>query len=351
MNIKLGSVLVAAFLSLSANAFAQDPNFYIFLCFGQSNMEGAAKPEEQDKTVDERFQVLETGIIKEYDGNPYQHLLDAARRAQKDGVIKGILLHQGESNTNDKQWPQKVKRVYDNLINDLDLKPEAVPLLAGEVVNADQKGVCAPMNTIIDELPKTIPTASVISSAGCPCGPDHLHFTAAGYRELGKRYAEKMLSILGQPASQTISADQLNRIVAYETTYEQLIHALGSPLSEVNNGQPMLIYRLKPSGHTVFVAVTGHRPDDYVKYKYTAADATVSFGTIDEARRRRVHVGMRFPQVIALLGPPLHSGGSGTEQLTYKLPDGRETGITLTGGGADDKVIGVPDEPGAKRDR
>jgi hypothetical protein len=27
---------------------AVDPNFYIFLCFGQSNMEGAARPEAQD---------------------------------------------------------------------------------------------------------------------------------------------------------------------------------------------------------------------------------------------------------------------------------------------------------------
>jgi len=53
------------------------------------------------------------------------------------------------------------------------------------------------MNTIIDDLPKTIPTAHVISSQGCPCRPDHLHFTPAGYRELGKRYAEQMLSLLG----------------------------------------------------------------------------------------------------------------------------------------------------------
>ena len=40
-----------------------------------------------------------TNIIKQYDGNPYQHLVDMAKLAQKDGVIKGILLHQGESNT------------------------------------------------------------------------------------------------------------------------------------------------------------------------------------------------------------------------------------------------------------
>jgi hypothetical protein len=37
----------------------------------------------------------------------------------------------------------------------------------------------------------------VVSSAGLPCNSDHLHFTANGYREFGKRYAETMLSILG----------------------------------------------------------------------------------------------------------------------------------------------------------
>jgi lysophospholipase L1-like esterase len=53
------------------------------------------------------------------------------------------------------------------------------------------------MNEIIGELPKVIPTAHVVSSAGCACRPDHLHFTPEGYRELGKRYAEVMLPLLG----------------------------------------------------------------------------------------------------------------------------------------------------------
>ena len=136
-------------------------------------------------------------IIKAYGGNPYQHLVDMAKLAQKDGVIKGILLHQGESNTNDKEWPNKVKSVYENLLKDLNLKAKDVPLIAGEVVNADQKGACASMNNIIGTLPKTIPTAHVVSSAGCTSRPDHLHFTAAGYRELGTRYAQAMLPLLG----------------------------------------------------------------------------------------------------------------------------------------------------------
>jgi hypothetical protein len=137
------------------------------------------------------------GMIKEYGGDPYGRLVEMAKLAQRSGVIKGILLHQGESNTNDSLWPAKVKVVYDNLLHDLDLQPETTPLLAGEVVNADQGGVSASMNKIIAMLPAVIPNAHVISSAGCTQGGDHLHFNAAGYRELGRRYAAEMLAFPG----------------------------------------------------------------------------------------------------------------------------------------------------------
>ncbi len=261
----------------SAQTFSQDPKFYIFLSFGQSNMEGNARIQPQDTIgIDPRFQVLEaldcpdlqrikgnwytavpplcrcktgltpvdyfgrtlianlpkdvrvgiinvavggckielfdkdnyqtyaatapqwmTGMINQYDGNPYRRLVELAKVAQKDGVIKGILLHQGESNPNDSLWTKKVKKVYDNLLKDLNLKANKVPLLAGETVNADQGGICAGMNKIIGTLPEMINTAYVISSAGCPAAADNLHFTAEGYRILGKRYAEQMLTLLG----------------------------------------------------------------------------------------------------------------------------------------------------------
>ena len=46
-------------LLLTAYAFAQDPNFHIYLCFGQSNMEGNAKIEAQDlENVSDRFQMM-----------------------------------------------------------------------------------------------------------------------------------------------------------------------------------------------------------------------------------------------------------------------------------------------------
>ena len=98
-------------------------------------------------------------IANEYGGNPYSYLVDLAKIAQKNGVIKGILLHQGESNAEDKDWPKKVKVVYDNLLKDLNLKPQSVPLLAGEVVSADQGGEKASANEIIKSLPETLPNS------------------------------------------------------------------------------------------------------------------------------------------------------------------------------------------------
>jgi hypothetical protein len=137
-----------------------------------------------------------TSIIELYGGNPYQRLVDSARLAQERGVIRGILLHQGESNNNDREWPNKVARIYGDLIRDLNLRAEDVPLLAGETVNADQQGATASMNPIIAELPKVVPNSHVISSQGCEARRDRLHFTPAGYRELGRRYGQKMLELV-----------------------------------------------------------------------------------------------------------------------------------------------------------
>jgi hypothetical protein len=137
-------------------------------------------------------------ICKQYDGNPYKRLADMAEIAQKDGVIQGILLHQGESNPNDQQWSNKVKGTYDNLIKDLNLNPEDVPLLASELKSAEEGGICAGFNTaVLANLPKTLPNPYMISSKGCKGVRDGFHFSIAGFRELGKRYAIQMLKCHG----------------------------------------------------------------------------------------------------------------------------------------------------------
>ena len=193
-NYNIGC-LFFLFMLTCVRTYAQDPNFHIYLCLGQSNMGGSARFETQDTiSVNNRFQVLQavdcvelnrkkgnwyvakpplcrcntglspadyfgrtmitrlpeqvkvgvinvavggakielfnkdtyqsysatapqwmTGMINQYDGNPYGRLVELAKMAQKDGVIKGILLHQGESNAGDTLWTKKIKLVYEVL--------------------------------------------------------------------------------------------------------------------------------------------------------------------------------------------------------------------------------------------
>ena len=275
--MSVATVGAAAHAERNTAAGQPDENFYIFLCFGQSNMEGAARPEAQDlASPGPRFLLMPAvdfpeqgrkmgewceataplcrpgcglspadwfgrtmvtslpenikvgvihvaiggidirgflpdsiadyvkrapdwmkGMLKAYDNNPYERLVTLARKAQHDGVIKGILMHQGETNTGDPRWTGWVKQVYDNLCGDLQLKPEEVPLFAGNIVQANGKGVCFECKKQIDELPNTLHTSQVISSDDCTNGPDRLHFDAAGYRELGCRYGEAVARFLG----------------------------------------------------------------------------------------------------------------------------------------------------------
>lgn len=53
------TIMLTGLLLFTTDLFAQDPNFYLYLCFGQSNMEGQGLIENQDKTVDSRFKVME----------------------------------------------------------------------------------------------------------------------------------------------------------------------------------------------------------------------------------------------------------------------------------------------------
>jgi len=268
---------------IESNTTQADPNFHIYLCFGQSNMEGDPDkgiPSKYKEYKNDRFQVMaaadmpRTGrttgnwypavpplvrdwtglspadffgrtlvqriddpnvrigvivvavgggainifdknnaealaylakqeqymkdISAEYGNNPYQRLVDLAKEAQKAGVIKGILMHQGESGkakgpgygngSDNANWGAAVKTVYDNLLADLNLKPNSVPFLAGQAVNNN--------SGIINNLPDIMPGAAyIISSEGLTQGKDQWHFSYDGYEQLGVRYGEKMLEL------------------------------------------------------------------------------------------------------------------------------------------------------------
>ena len=273
----IGVLLATNFMAAKADV---DPNFHIYLCFGQSNMEGNAQWEDVDNEVDSRFQMLATtnfdnpkrtmgnwytancpivspvgklgptdyfgrtmvaamptnvkiGVVavamggspiemfdkdkyeqklkdnptewwaqlsKNYYGsNPYGRLIEMAKKAQESGVIKGILLHQGCSNCGNPEWPNMVKKIYNDMLTDLNLNSEDVPLFVGETEYENMGGGCSSHNTVVAKIPSVIPTGHVVSAEGIPGnGTDAWHFSAAGYRALGKRYAFEALKVMGK---------------------------------------------------------------------------------------------------------------------------------------------------------
>ncbi|MBR1389401.1 MAG: acetyl xylan esterase [Prevotella sp.] len=365
INSRLKIVLMTALLALpfSRMTAAVDPNFYIFLCFGQSNMEGAARPEAQDlaspgprfllmpavdfpdkgrkmgewceasaplcrpntgltpadwfgrtlvaslpenikvgvihvaiggidirgflpdsiKSYVKRAPSWMKGMLEAYNNDPYERLVSLAKKAQKDGVIKGILMHQGETNTGDPKWAGMVKQVYDHLCGDLQLKPEDVPLYAGNIVQADGEGVCFGCKKQIDELPQTLHTSQVISSDGCTNGPDKLHFDAAGYRELGCRYGEAVARNLGyEPKRPYIEMPKKIEVPADAVTVENAIPGNEFPKIdkerrayfriEAPQARKVVVdicskkYDMQPDGKGGFMAVTDPLPVGFHYY-------------------------------------------------------------------------------------
>lgn len=333
----IGVLLATQFMVAKADV---DPNFHIYLCFGQSNMEGNAQWESVDNDVDERFQMLATtdfdnlkrtkgnwytancpivspigklgptdyfgrtmvaamptnvkiGVVavamggspiemfdkdkyeqklaqnpnewwaqisKNYYGsNPYGRLIDMAKKAQESGVIKGILLHQGCSNCGDPNWPNMVKKIYNDMLTDLNLKAEDVPLFVGETEYENMGGGCSGHNAVVAQIPSVIPTGHVVSAEGIPGnGTDAWHFSAAGYRTLGKRYAYEALKVMGKDTKADADykmADNLKKFFKLES---------------FENADDMTV-RL---GSTKRLAVTGKFADGHTEL--LTNDATIS---------------------------------------------------------------------------
>ena len=311
-------VALSSFLGVKGEV---DPNFYIYICFGQSNMEGNAQWEAQDVgNVDPRFKMLATcnfdspkrklgewytaecpivspvgklgpsdyfgrTMVKElpdkqvgviavamggspiemfdkdlyeqkykdnynewwaqiarnyYGENPYGRIIEMAKKAQEVGVIRGILLHQGCSNCGDPNWPNMVKKIYKDMLKDLGLRAIEVPIFVGEVEHkgdAPQSGGCEIHNVQVNRIPEVIPTGYVVSAEGLPGnGVDPWHFSAAGYRTLGKRYAAKALEVMK-------NAGEYTKTVTVDERYTGGLSALsGKTFAIVNEAENKALY-------------------------------------------------------------------------------------------------------------
>lgn len=135
--------------------------------------------------------------IKAYGGNPYERLIKIARKAQKEGEIRGILLHHGETDYCDDRWLEKVGKIYHDIIHDLKLDHGKVPFVVGETVDERNHGKYARSNVTINKLPSRIPNSFVASSKCCDASADNVHFVTAGYQLLGIRYGLQILRGMG----------------------------------------------------------------------------------------------------------------------------------------------------------
>jgi len=155
-----------------------------------------------------RPSTTETQGWTRYTGAGYTSIYDAiiknAKLAQEQGgIIKGIIFHQGESGRGltYTTWHEMLKEIYNDMLNDLGLPPDSIPILLGQLWNAGT-GPGGYLNTNNTLIKAVIPNAWVISTAGLTEGrtgqgqPDNTHFGAADLEGLGIRYGEKMLELV-----------------------------------------------------------------------------------------------------------------------------------------------------------
>ena len=127
--------------------------------------------------------------------SPYAWVLARCKLAQQTGVIKGFLLHQGESGSGvtSPSWIAMAIGIFDSLKKDLGLD-NTLPVVVGEL-RQDANACCAGFNTNIDSLAKVYPNCGLASSKNLTVQTDDpYHFDPPGMRELGRRYALALLS-------------------------------------------------------------------------------------------------------------------------------------------------------------
>ncbi len=232
---------------------APNPNFHLYLLMGQSNMAGRGAVDAESKNMDPRVQMLTKELIwktaadpvhfdKPTAGvgpgmafgkrmaevnpqvriglipcavggtsiqvwrpgaedpvtktHPYDDMLKRVHEAQKAGVLKGIIWHQGEADRGASEtYGQALTRLIELLRKDLNA-PE-VPFLAGELssFNTNNQAATGKFNGVVQGLAKTVKNYACASVEGLDHKGDHLHYNAESARRLGKRYAEKMIEL------------------------------------------------------------------------------------------------------------------------------------------------------------
>ena len=247
MNKK--TLLAAAVAALTFGGFAKD----IYLLVGQSNMAGrgnlgddapisneriekldrsdkwvaATEPLHFDKPsagaglgmsfariVADRDRSVTVGLVPCAVGGsaldewlPGAHLyVEAMRRAkiaQKDGEIKAILWHQGESDADrgkrEASYNARLAKMVAAMREELGLDAKKVPFLfgsIGEFMHAPYYDGNCSLNKVMRHAADLIPNSAWVEGGDLTCNGDMIHFNTRSVRTFGQRYAAAYLRLV-----------------------------------------------------------------------------------------------------------------------------------------------------------
>ena len=155
------------------------------------------------KTLSEAYQDRKIGLVVnarggsslsewQKGGDYYEKTIFRAKQAQKSGMIKGLIWHQGESDQNKSEhYTAKFLRLATDIRNDLGI--EDLPIIVGEI--GHWKDSSKHINMVISELKNHIEYLDYVETEDLKSLGDDSHFDAVSQQKLGKRYAMKYLEL------------------------------------------------------------------------------------------------------------------------------------------------------------
>lgn len=133
------------------------------------------------------------------DTHPYDDMLARLKIAMKSGQVKGILWHQGESDgkmgengTYAAALMELIERVR------AECGSQDIPFVIGQLgqfPDRPWKESRSKVDAAQKQVAQAVASCAFVSSDGLSDRGDLTHFSAAAARELGKRYAQKMIEL------------------------------------------------------------------------------------------------------------------------------------------------------------
>jgi len=144
-------------------------------------------------------------------GDLYAQALGRIKAAAGAGQIKGVLWHQGESDSDKKQNADTYGARLAGMIKDLrqDLRLPGLPIVVGQLGEFLPPGKfphAGSVRAAIKRLPLDLPGVGYADSAGLGDKGDRLHFSAEAEQQLGARFAAAMRQLQAPTSAGTARA-------------------------------------------------------------------------------------------------------------------------------------------------